>query len=223
MFSLLLSTFRKLSMISAACGSFLAICVLSASAEEIKSGPLQRFIIELIESFDNSGKIDTLLLECINIVEPAEGAGLQQCRHQETGIGFLLVTDPGEDNISVSIVYSGGGNSDQSGLSANGDPLVGAPADLERWGAELASARKQFQEAGQPECIVEESGTNRDQTGKLIFGIQNSRAESRILFLFSTVDAKSATDFDWTALRDGDILATVLVVNQLEVPCVTPK
>lgn len=215
----LFSMFHRPILTPMTFGAMIAVSVSGAYAEQIKSEPLKQFILDLIYSPDSSGNIDISNIDCLNIMDPAEGAGLKQCRHNESGIGFLLVSEPNEQSVSVSFLYSSPNTSDLNAISENGDPLVDEPADFGRWHSEILAAQQQLQESGLAKCAIEASDSVPDSDSRVLFGIRNPESDSRILLLFAASDGRSPAEFDWPSLQEGDILATLLVLNQQETLC----
>ena len=202
-------------------GALIVMQGTSAVAEDVRQGPLQEFIIDLSGSLDSSGHLDPTFMDCITVVESSEGADILECQHKATGIRSLRIPETGSDNLSISILYSRNQDSDVGAVSEDGDLLVSGPTDLVHWGTEIEVARRLLRENGLFECSIDDTGSNSDHPGRILFGTQNRHSGSRILFLYSNVDGKLPKEFNWATMSEGQILATILIFNQLATPCST--
>ncbi|NBE08109.1 hypothetical protein [Paragemmobacter ruber] len=187
-------------------------------AEESVSAPLEEFILDVFSSIISPGYMINPYMSCFPVLEIDAEPTLFDCRHRKTKIGFLLIADPGNESISVTFKYSRNYSDGAGVVSADGDPIIAGPSDLQFWEKEISSAREKLRESGLAECAITESPDDPRRIHDT-FAARNTLSDGRVLVFLGEDEAILTSDIDWSSIEDGEIVATLLIVNMSETPC----
>jgi hypothetical protein len=192
-----------------------------ALAQDGQSGAIVRLVENLIRSIDEGGGFSEDQFRCSAMPEQSGSSRLVMCQDPRSGVSFLWIKEPNSDNVSISVVFAEQTNGIDESVSKAGDPLV---KDYRGFQDLLKTFEVLKQEASVQKlqtCSIEEGAPADMKAASVLFAVRNPRSGSRVTLFFSGVDRAVSSEVDWAKrFSDGDIVATVLVLNQLKVPCV---
>ncbi len=207
---LAISRVRKggvLVLLLAACG------VTSGLRAETELVFVERLLATLVTTVEDDGHLSQDSLEHETNLPGKESGGLQECVFRDYGLRSLWIRDAASDNVSISVSLEDGVPK-KAGAAEAGDltvPNREAVFALGKWISLL-------QVPGTVRCAVDTKAGKPESS--VLLGFRNPASGSRVIVMFGISeeglrDAESAKPGD-----EPEIVAWVLVVNQLEIPCV---
>lgn len=147
-------------------------------------------------------------------VPPDSGAGsLEDCVIPGLDIRSLWIVDERSDNVSISLVGA-------EGTLASDPPADIVVKDVEALFTLREKIAQMYPDSGRDRCEVKEAQRGDTEAGPLVIGVRNWVTGSRIVLGFGVTKGVVADDRKIWRGEPLDIVGTVLVLNQLDVPCV---
>jgi hypothetical protein len=192
------------------CALLAAMVLPSGVQADAAAFQVELLLRRVLAGIGEDGHLSQSGYRCETLLPDSGAGGLQECVMPGSDIRSLWIVEERSDAVSLSIVAAKGVESPDT----SGDIRV---ADLNALQALRARVAQMPTGGGIERCVVDMARRADTELAPVVFGTRNWVTGSRITIGLGFVrDAEAKTSDPGEA---SDIVATLLILNQLDVPC----